>query len=360
MDTANTDIELSYNQLHEDQAFYVAEAGAKQALWELNESNAWRDGYTEQAFGTGSYSVGLTDSLIDTLLFDTVLVRATGEVDGSRSTVELTVVPVYIYPFRYAMFADAGIFLDRETCTDSYDSDSGTYAATAMDSLGNIGSNGTIGSSQLVNFGGDISVATPGGISLGSGNTVNGDTTSTADSVQLDPISSQEMDWARTNSIAQSGMSGVGYTYNNGNKTLTAGQDGLITLQSGVYYFSSITLGRNSNILLAPGAQVQIYVAGNIVFDQGSTFNATGEPSSALVYSTGTALTFRQDNVFSGAFYGPDAHIQYDQTTQVYGSLIGNSIQLDRYACFHYDRSLARVTHGTTGEMITVAWGEIY
>jgi hypothetical protein len=360
VDSANTDIELSYNQLHEEQAFYVAEAGAKQALWQLNDSCAWRNGYSDRSFGDGSYTVAMTDSLDDVALFDTVIVRSTGEVKGSRTTIELTTVPVYIYPFKYAMFADAGIVLDRETCTNSYDSDSGTYAATVLDSLGDIGSNGTVTSSQLVNFGGGISVATPGGISLGSGNTFTGDTTSTADSVQLDPISADEMSWARSNSIAQSGMSGTGYTYNNGTKTLTTGASGSITLTSGVYYFSSITMGKSSSINLAPGANVRIYVAGNILFNQLSTINAGGTPSNLLVYSTGTSLAFNQGNLFNGAFYGPDAHIQYDQTTQVYGALVGNTIKLDRYACFHYDRSLARVTHGTTGEMIAVAWGEIY
>jgi hypothetical protein len=360
VDSANTDIELSYNQLHEEQAFYVAEAGAKQALWQLNDSCAWRDGYSSRSFGDGEYSVALTDSLDDVALFDTVIVRSTGEVEGSRTTVTLTTVPVYRYPFRYAMFAKAGIVLDRETCTDSYDSDSGTYASTVLDSLGDVGSNGTVTTSQLVNFGGGISVATPGGIHLGASNTFNGDTTSTADSVQVDDITAAEMTWARTNSIAQTGMSGSGYTYNNGTKTLTSGAGGTITLTSGVYYFSSITLGKNTIVSLAPNANVKIYVTGNIQLDQGSRINAGGVPSSVLVYSTGASLTFNQSNIFNGAFYGPNAHIQYDQTTQLYGALVGNTIKLDRYACFHYDRSLARLTSGTTGEMIAVAWGEEY
>lgn len=360
LDTANTDIELSYNQLHEDQAFYVAEAGAKQALAALNSNNSWRAGYADQAFGEGSYTVSLTDSVVNTALFDTVIIRSAGGVDGSRSTVELTAVPVYKYPFRYAMFAKAGILLDRETCTDSYDSDSGSYALTHLDSLGDIGSNGTVTSSQLVNFGGGISVATPGGITLGAGSTVNGDTTTTADSVQVDPISTAELDWARSNSIAQTGMSGSGYTYNNGTKALTTGSLGAITLTSGVYYFSSITLGQQSTISLAPNAQVTIYVTGNVALGKLSTINPSGLPSDLTIYSTGTALSFNQGNIFNGAYYGPNAHIQYDQTTQIYGALVGNTIKLDRYACFHYDRSLSRKTHGTTGEMIAVAWGEVY
>ncbi|MDM7974328.1 MAG: hypothetical protein QUT27_14915, partial [candidate division Zixibacteria bacterium] len=66
-----------------------------------------------------------------------------------------------------------------------------------------------------------------------------------------------------------------------------------------------------------------------------------------------------QGNIFCGTFFGPNAHIQYDQTTQVYGALVGNSIKLDKGACFHYDRNLAKIRHGTTGEMIQVAWKEL-
>lgn len=358
--TATNDIDLSYNQVHEEQAFYVAEAGAKRALSELNLDNDWRHGYKSTAFGEGAYSVGLTDSVKDNALFDTVLVRSTSEVRGARSTVELTVVPEYNHPFQFGMFADAGIFLDQSTCTDSYNSDSGSYATTQLDSLGSIGSNGTIGSSKLVNFGGDITVATPGGITLGAANVVNGDTTSTADSVELDIIPSEEFTWAKTNSIASTGMTGVNYAYNSGTRALTTGSYGEVTLTSGVYYFSSIQLGKESKVTLAPGAQVTIYVTGDVVLNQGSAMNDGGLPSALQIYSSGANLQFDQGNTFYGAFYGPNAHIQYDQTTQAYGSLVGNSIKLDKGACFHFDRDLANATHNTTGKMFEVAWGEIY
>jgi hypothetical protein len=360
LNNATTDMELSYNQLHEDQAFYVAEAGAKQALFALNEDDDWRGGYSGVTFGEGFYSVALRDSLDDTLLFDTVLILSTGEVQGSRTTIELTTIPEYLHPFEYAMFADAGIALDQTTCTDSYDSDSGSYALTQLDSAGNIGSNGTVTSSKDVSFGGDIQVATPGGITLGSGNIVSGDTTSTADSVNLDLIPQSEFDWARDNSIASTGMTGTNATYNNGNRSLTLGSYGEVVLTSGVYYFSDVTLGQDSKISLAPGAQVTIYMTGDLHLMQNSTVNDAGQPSNLIIYSSGANLQFDQGNTFYGAFYGPDAHIQYDQTTQVYGSLVGNSIKLDKGACFHYDRSLANVKKGTTGTMYKIAWGEVY
>jgi hypothetical protein len=258
----------------------------------------------------------------------------------------------------YGMFGESGIALDKNTCTDSYNSDSGSYVETVVDSMGDIGSNGTITSSKDVTFGGGITSATPGGITLGAFNTVNGDTTSAADSVHLDVVPDAEYDWAKAVSIASSGLSGAGYTYNAGQKTLVTGSYGNVTLASGVYYFSSIELGQGSQIELEPGANVTIYVTGDVILRQGSSVNVGGNPSDFIMYSTGDNLQFDQDNTFYGAFYGPNAHIQYDQTTQVYGSLVGNTLKLDQGACFHFDRNLMNVKKGKTGEMIAVAWGE--
>jgi hypothetical protein len=360
VDTANTDIELSYNQLHEEQAFYVAEAGAKRALSTMNADMMWRYGYAGRHFSEGAYTVNIVDSSGDPSLDDTVIIRATGVVDGSRATVELTVLPKYVFPFQYAMFADAGIALDRLTCTDSYDSDSGSYAATMLDSLGDVGSNGTVTSAKDVNFGGGIQVATPGGIKLGPANTVNGDTTSSADSVKLDVIPPEEYVWARNNSVATTGMSGSGFTYDDATKTLVAGSYSNIVLSSGVYYFSNITLGQESTLSLAPNAKVTIYVTDTVHLMQSSSMNAGGIPSSMMVYSSGPVLQFDQGNTFNGTFYGPKAHIQYDQTTQVFGSLVGNSIKLDQGACFHYDRSLGKIKRSANDGYEVLAWGEVY
>jgi len=357
---SHTDFELSYNQLHEEQAFYVAEAGAQEALAELNSDNDWRSGWARVTFGGGFYSVTLTDSSADSTLFDTVIVKSTGWVDSALASVELETVPLYNHPFAFGMFGEAGIVLDKNTCTDSYRSDSGSYAATVLDSFGDIGSNGTVTSARDVNFGGGIAVATDGGISLGVHNTVNGDTTSAADSVDLGFIPDSEYDWAKANSDASTGISGSGYTYSNGSRNLTAGSYANIVLQSGVYYFNDITLGQGSTLSLAPGAAVTVYVNGDITLNQQSTLNDGGSPMDFIIYSRGSSLQFDQDNLFYGAFFGPNATIQYDQTTQVYGSLVGYSIKLDQGACFHWDRSLADITKGKTGEIVAVTWGEMY
>ncbi len=357
---SNTDVDLAFNRSHSDKAFYVAEAGAKRAFVELNQDNLWRTGYDTVAFSGGTYDVTLRDSSTDAALIDTVVIRSIGVLDQAVSILELTTVPGDANRlFPHAMFAKSGIVIDRDACTDSYNSDSGSYADTRLDSLGSVGSNGTILTSKDVTFGGDVSVATPGGLTFGVNNVVNGDTTSTADSVDVDIIPDTEYDWALANNTAPGGLSGSNYNFDSGTKALVAGSYANITLTSGVYFFSSISLGQGSTVSLAPGATVTIYVTGDIVLKQASSINSSGRPIDLLIYSKGSRLQFDQGNTFNGAFYGPDAHIQYDQTTQVFGALLGNTIKLDKAACFHFDRDLLNLTRGTTGDYRVVAWLEL-
>lgn len=355
----NTEIDLAYNEAHSDKAFYIAEAGAKRAFVDINNDNDWRTGYDTIDFSGGDYSVTLTDSMTISALYDTVLIRSEGVFHQGVGVIELITVPTYLHPFSYAMFGKAGIAFDKSTCTDSYNSDSGSYATTALDSLGSVGTNGTVTSARDVDFGGDVSTATPGGITLGVNNTVNGDTSSTRDSVDVPDIPSSEFTWAESVNAAQHGISGSGYTYNNGSHALVSGSYANIVLSSGVYYFSRIELGQGTTFSLAPGASVTIYVIGDIILRQGSTVNAGGSPSDLLIFSNGSTLQFDQDNKFFGAFYGPNAHVQYDQTTEVYGSLVANTLKLDQYACFHYDRDLAKIKKFKTGDMQMVAWREL-
>lgn len=357
VDNAENETNMTFNQINADQASYIAEAGARTALAELDNDPSWRTGFAAVAFGGGQYWVTVTDNTIDSTLGDTVVIRAVGDAQGAKANVEAWTVTGGIPIFKYAMFAKDNINMDRGTCTDSYNSDSGTYAATMLIDDGDIGSNGSITMGRDGVIGGSVSTATPGSINYNGPNiTVTGDTTSTADSVVLDAVPATEYTWAEGASVASSGISGSGYTYDAGTKSLNLGSWANVELGNGVYYFSEITAGQSAAVSIAPGASVTIYVAGDIVLGQNSSFNLGGQPQDLIVFSDGSQLQFDQGNTFVGGFYGPNAHIQYDQTTQVYGSLVANTIQMDRDACFHYDRNLSSYTHGGGGGLTVVAW----
>ena len=93
VEQSHTNMELSFNQVQEDQAFYLAEAGAKRALGVLNTDTDWRTGYQDEEYGVGMYTVIMTDSSTDTTLADTIRIVSTGSVDGARAVIELLVGP---------------------------------------------------------------------------------------------------------------------------------------------------------------------------------------------------------------------------------------------------------------------------
>jgi hypothetical protein len=356
VDRANTDMTLSSNQLQEEKAFYLAEAGSARAVVEINKDDGWRSGYYKQVLEGGNYTVKLIDSLVDPTLVDTVIFDCEGIYFGGKAKMETWLVPTYIYPFEYAMFADGGISIMQGSCTDSYNSDSGTYVDTKLTDGGNVGTNDTLILSQDAFVGGDAQTAIPGSIIMDSSATITGDTTTQADSVNLDIIPQSEYDWAKTVSNAPAGFTGVDYDYNNGRKSLNIRSGGALMLQSGVYYFSDIQLQQNAVLTLAPGAEVTIYMTGDLTIQQYATVNLGGSPADLLIFSQGTAFSMFQNTAFYGAFYGPNATFKGRQDQELYGSIVASDISLHQNTCFHYDRYLSQVRHGTTGEMVVVAW----
>ncbi len=125
VNTAQTDIELSFNQLQSDQAFYVAEAGLRRAFVQLNDDNDWNTGYANEAFEGGLYWVAIVDSFVNLALVDTVVIKATSRKDDGFANLEAVVVPEYENPFQWAVYSEQDITLGNNTCTDSWDSDSG-------------------------------------------------------------------------------------------------------------------------------------------------------------------------------------------------------------------------------------------
>jgi len=359
VDRSNTDMELSANLQQEEKAFYLAEAGSARALVDINKDNSWRAGYYKQVLEGGNYTVTLTDSLTNPNLKDSVVLKSAGIYREGTANIESWLVPVYNYPFRYAMFANGGIDMSQGSCTDSYNSDSGSYDVTKLSEGGNVGTNAAITLSQDVVVGGDVQTATPGSIIKDSSVTITGDTTTHADSVNLDIIPTSEYDWAKLVSNAPAGFSGSNYTYNNGQKSLTIKADGNLQLQSGVYYFSDIQLQQNGKLTLAPGAEVTIYLTGNLTLQQYSTINLGGAPSDLVIFSKGTTFSMFQNTAFYGSFYGPNATYKGRQDMSLYGSIVASDITLHQNTCFHYDRNLGNVRHGTTGEMIAVAWRQM-
>ncbi len=358
VNTAQTDMDLSFNRLHKDQAFYVAEAGLMTAFAQLNTDNDWNAGYSNESFEDGTFSVAVVDSFVDVALFDTIILRAAGSIMDANSNVEAIVVPEYYHPFEYAVYADINLSMDQNTWTDSYNSDLGTYDATADSVDGDLASNGTMVIDHTAIVGGDVSTSLDGGISVCATCIVYGDTATNIDPYTFPTIPDSVYDWAQLNTAAPGGLSGD-YTYDGGTYDLTMDINDSMVISGGTYYFNNLNIGNNGKISIPAGDTVTIYMDGDITVGQSTEINMDGEPGNLIIFSRGTSFVMGQSVEMKAAFYGLSVDVSLSNSCEFFGSIVSNTTSAINFASVHYDRSLRVYELGKTGRMLMIAWKEL-
>ncbi len=237
---SDTDWSIADNYQSDVKSFYTAEAGVERAYAVLRDSSAWRTGFTAEAFAGGSFDVTLIDSTTEPALDDTIIVRSTGTRQSALSRIEVKFAP--LEGFGWAAFGDDYLKVCGTSMTDSFDSDSGSYAATRLDEEGDVGSNGFVDLCGSAQIGGNAETSSPGDMEIDGGAAVSGDTTTTAPVVILDPVPQWEVDFAFANSNAPASLSGD-FTYNNGTRNVRILPGRTMTLNvSGVYYFKDMDI----------------------------------------------------------------------------------------------------------------------
>jgi len=355
IENSTTDVELSYNCVNADRAFYVAEAGAKQAYALIQADPTWRAGYNNESFGNGQFTVTIVDSSTNAALVDSVVITSTGRVLEAEAAVELTLTPNQISPFGYAMFAEDAVDIRNSMNTDSYNSDSGSYALTRDTVAGDIGSNGTIQVYNGALIAGNVSTSDPGALDIKDIDDILGDTTSTAPEQHLPLVPAEDWVFAEANNDNLTGISG---TYSYDPVTDAFQSTGNVILSSGVYYFSDIILKNSAQLSLAPGAEVTIYVTGDIELKNSSAVNIGGAPSDLLILSQGDIVLKNSGDIFA-AFYAPEGNADLRNSGEFYGSIVATDIIAHNSARFHYDRQLGSIKWNSDDEMKPVAWREL-
>ena len=157
VDYSTTDVELSFNQLHEQKAFYAAESGLARALQTIKADADWRTGFASEQMGNTEYNVTVFDSTVRPALFDTVLIRSVGSSQDTRSIIEVHLIKPTTHPlYDHALYAGN---------IDEYDPDADPQVWIAELSLGGSGDD-----KDIIN--GDIFFN--GNIDIGDGAQING------------------------------------------------------------------------------------------------------------------------------------------------------------------------------------------
>ena len=356
VDRANTDLEMSYNQLHEEQAFYIAEAGMERAVAQLKFDPNWRTGFLSQPLGEGFYTVAVIDSTINPALGDTVVLRATADVSGASANLESWLLADEYKPYRRAAFGDKRLKLDGSNLIDSYNSDSGSYAATMASIGADVGSNEFIIISNNPVIGGNVTSGTPGTISISGSPTISGDTSSLAPVEPLAIVTDDDYNWAMSNNSRFTGMSGD-YSFSPGPLDLYIDDDDVATLQPGTYYFTSVYVDHDARINVGSGGAIKIFVDGGIKVQDRGKINSGGTPSKVNIFGKGSSVDFDSDSELRGTLYIPNCDFLHDSDARLYGSVIARRIELTNNATIHFDRALLNLVVGTYGNSYEIiAW----
>lgn len=356
VDTAKNEVDMSFNQLHADQSLYVAQAGARRGVASLDSNYHWRGGFVNKTFTPGKYNVAVLDRKANAAYGDTIIVRATGEVSAANSLIEAWVLPAQYNPFKYAAYGKDEVYMENNAKTDSYSSDS-TYAASKDEKSGDVGSDKKVYMKNSAVIGGDAQAATGGTIQITELAKVKGDTTSKAKPEPMNLVPDSVYTYRSTNNNNATGIIGGAGNYNAGTKAMEIQDFKTVTLKSGVYYFTKLHLKNSAQLQIEAGALVQIYVTGDIMFENSTKVNTTGKPIQCAIYSKGTKLDVKNGAEFRGGIYAPSVEWTHENDAQIYGSVIAKRAHLKNNAQVHFDRKMLE-GNGLGGVKI-IAWREV-
>jgi hypothetical protein len=350
--TSNTEMDISDNYQRDMKSFYIAEAGAELAIGVLRDSLDWREGFTDYTYGGGMFTVTLRDSNDTIILRDSIVIISTGQRGAATTSLELKLAPRQ--PFDWGAHGDDWLTICGGSLTDSWNSDSGSYAATRLLAGGDVGSNGHVMICGNADVYGNAGTSEPGELDIVGGARVTGDTSTIAPEIHYPPIPQSEYDDAIAHTAAPAGFTGD-YNYDPATYNLQIQPHKTLILSSGTYYFNDIQV--RGSIELAPGATVTIYVGGGVELESFATVNAGGAPGDLLIFGSDQDWKFAAHSEINAAIYAPEMDFHMTGQANLYGSFITNTVHDAGGSQFHYDRSLRKIKF--PGIFDKVSWREI-
>jgi len=337
MSISSTETLIAINERNRVQAYHLAEAAAERAIAQLTANSGYAGTIpqnTDVNLGPGSYRVDVCPPRCSPPAITAPadpnqrIIVAMGCVrncnpPSATSRVEVRVQPAS--PFKFAAYGLGVTGLQDGVLMDSYDSAVGDYPSGPA-SQAHIGSNGNIvlwtgstvkGNAQAV-----------GTVTLGSGSTITGTTTAPAPSVTFPPVNTAPPTPPAPN--------------------FTVADGATATLSAGTYYFDTINVGTGATLNIT--GPVVIYMSGPFIAKGGAMINATAtstrKPTDLVIFSSkggqDAVKGYDGGGEFRGAVYALGAEVEFSAGWTVYGSLVGDQIDLEDGVQFHYDLALAR------------------
>jgi hypothetical protein len=129
-----------------------------------------------------------------------------------------------------------------------------------------------------------------------------------------------------------------------------SGSSKLLVLGTNVtlYLKDDFSMSGSSQVIIAPGASIKIYVGGDVSLSGNGIFNYTMDASHFGLFGlpSNRNISISGNAAFTGVIYSPYADIVMNgggtTTYDVVGAIIGNTATMNGHFQFHYDERLGR------------------
>lgn len=160
-------------------------------------------------------------------------------------------------------------------------------------------------------------------------------------------------------------VNGTNYAYvlGNGDYYLNSlnlsGPGVLVQGKARIHVAGQTSLSSSAHILLAPGASLEYYAAGDINVSGRGWINASGYAKDFTIYALNTcnSINYSGDAQFVGTMYAPRSDIKMSGSSGGFGALVGKSITFSGEMSFHYDEALRGDPR--QGRFIAASWQEL-
>ena len=389
----------------------IAEAGVEEALSHLyfHSSNLSTDNwsqvsslslsngitlsgtqfYKQRSFGEGRYTVTVLQSSTPTIVSQ-AYVPLPFQTNELIRTVEVATASQSM--FMKGLVAKGSINLNGSVQTDSFDSSDPAYSTSgSYDSLkskdnGDIASvstaanvisaNGNVSIYGHVSTGPGGTVGTTGNAAMGSKSFIDGGGSGIEPGWSSDDMNASFPDVQVPFSggaftPASGSVGGTNYTYvlGNGNWQMSSlsmsGKKKMMVNGNAVLYVTgNISMAGKAYIEIAPGASLHLYGAGSSTSLSGQGIaNSNSNATNFFYYGlpSNTSLSLSGNAAFTGVIYAPQANFSMsgggNNTYDLVGAGIVNSISMNGHFNFHYDEALGNLDSGA-GYVVT-SWNEL-
>ena len=364
---------LVLRQTSSTQAFWLAEAGAQKAYYDITKNNclSMKNEATQivctgcsscgtgnkvltGTLGAGTYQVVVNNGA--TQLTSTGAFAPNANTPALQRAVQASLAGSPL--FGYAAFSVGNMTLSNNATVDSYDSALGNYGGANIGEVGNIGTNSGLANAIVldnnVTIKGGVSTGAGGTVSIGSGVVITGpvthDNNVSLASVDIPPdlvsaVSPGALSFSNdeTKTLTAGDYKYDNIIFNNNVKLIISGDVNLYLTED-----PALQSGNNAQVIINSDSRLNIYAEGRVIFGNNVILNNLSKlPSNFIIYSRYTGangVTISNNGTFYGAIYAPDTDIDMSNNVTVYGAMVGKTIDISNNDKVHFDEALTALS----------------